>query len=309
MLQLDSFQDAEEQAAALTGWDQSYLQVSGGRFDGTIKRVQLEGVNLFVEHLDTAVHQTGHLADHVLALGLPIHCEGHSWFCGEPSHPNALHIFSGRSGFEFLTGPDHLMMGIELPAEVTQSLYPEGGATLIRSHAGLIDCDPTLLRPLIRLVETLFEAAQNQPEIFDQGATGRHFVDSLCEKITALNLSGRQCSHPTDQHWHWVQETRQLVEQKIQSDHSIPTIGEICAQLGVSRRTLQSAFHRILDTSPLHYVRTIRLHAVRQALKTADSVTNAATDKGFWHFGHFAHEYHRIFGELPSATHQRYRKS
>ena len=47
------------------------------------------------------------------------------------------------------------------------------------------------------------------------------------------------------------------------------------------------------------------LGAVRHALKTAPSVTDAATDFGFWHFGHFAKDYQAMFGELPSQTHRR----
>ena len=74
---------------------------------------------------------------------------------------------------------------------------------------------------------------------------------------------------------------------------------------GVQTCALPISFHRILGISPLAYLRAIRLGAVRQALKTASSVTEAATDMGFWHFGHFAKDYQAMFGELPSHTHKR----
>ena len=42
--------------------------------------------------------------------------------------------------------------------------------------------------------------------------------------------------------------------------------------------------------------------AVRRRLKSAASVTEAATEFGFWHFGHFSTDYKKQFAELPSET-------
>ena len=58
---------------------------------------------------------------------------------------------------------------------------------------------------------------------------------------------------------------------------------------------------------PLAWLNVLRLNAVRRSLKTADSVTEAATQFGFWHFGHFSSGYQLLFGELPSSTLARYR--
>ena len=121
------------------------------------------------------------------------------------------------------------------------------------------------------------------------------------EKVTALNLASCATDVAHDVHWQLVQQTRALVQGQLQQ---APTVGDLCLHLGVSRRTLQNAFQRILGISPLAYLRAIRLGAVRQALKTANSVTEAATDMGFWHFGHFAKDYQAMFGELPSQTHK-----
>jgi AraC family ethanolamine operon transcriptional activator len=59
---------------------------------------------------------------------------------------------------------------------------------------------------------------------------------------------------------------------------------------------------------PLAWVNTLRLNAVRSRLKTAKSVTEAATEFGFWHFGHFSTAYHTLFGEPPSSTLGRHRR-
>jgi AraC family ethanolamine operon transcriptional activator len=297
------FSDVDEQAAALTGWNQSYLQLSGGGFRGAIQRVDLGPVRLFMEGLGSTVYQNGQLQPGVLALGVPLHCDGNSVFCGAPSRRDMLHMFSGHSGFEFRTGSDHVMMGLELEPELTNTLYPWGHGALARNEAGLRATDPHALESLRQVMLMLFETAHTAPAMFSLPALRAGMVDTLVERVTALNLAATNTDSSHDVHWQLVQQTRALVQGQL---HQAPTVGALCMELGVSRRTLQNAFQRILGVSPLAYLRAIRLGAVRQALKTASSVTEAATDMGFWHFGHFAKDYQAMFGELPSQTHKRY---
>jgi len=296
------FSDVDEQAAALTGWNQSYLQLSGGGFRGAIQRVDLGPVRLFMEGLGSTVYQSGQLPNGMLALGVPLRCDGSSVFCGVQSDRNALHVFSGQSGFEFRTGSDHVMMGLELDPVLANTLYPWGQGALARDEAGLRATDPQALEGLRQVMLMLFETAHTAPAMFSLPALRAGMVDTLVEKVTALNLASSPSDTAHDVHWQLVQQARALVQRQLQQ---APTVGELCMALGVSRRTLQNAFHRILGISPLAYLRAIRLGAVRQALKTASSVTEAATDMGFWHFGHFAKDYQAMFGELPSHTHKR----
>ena len=74
----------------------------------------------------------------------------------------------------------------------------------------------------------------------------------------------------------------------------------------MSVRSLQEGFRRSLDTTPMAYLRELRLEKVHQELAAADpaavSVTEVATRWGFVHLGRFAAAYSRAFGERPSAT-------
>lgn len=297
------YYDVDEQAAALMGWNQSYLQLSGGGFHGSIRRVDLGLARLFMEGLESTVYQTGFLKAGVLALGVPLRCGGASVFCGTPSKRNALHLFSGRSGFEFCTGSDHVMMGIELEPELASTLYSDGGGAPRQGEAGILATNQQALDALRQVMLMLFETAKTAPALFELPALRAGMVDTLVEKVAALNLASTSAEGSHAVHWHLVQATRDLVQDHLQQP---PTVGELCMRLDVSRRTLQNAFHRVLGISPLAYLRAIRLGAVRQALKTAPSVTDAATALGFWHFGHFAKDYQAMFGELPSETQRRY---
>jgi AraC family ethanolamine operon transcriptional activator len=88
-------------------------------------------------------------------------------------------------------------------------------------------------------------------------------------------------------------------------------ISEICAELGVSRRSLQRAFTRSLGIGPATYLRNRRLGQVRRVLQRGEgddqSIARLAFDHGFWDPGRFARTYRTMFGETPSETrfHQR----
>jgi AraC-like DNA-binding protein len=89
------------------------------------------------------------------------------------------------------------------------------------------------------------------------------------------------------------------------------TIQQVSQAMGCTPRALQSAFQTTLGVTPLQYVLARRLHLARRDLLTRKnglpSVTQAAADRGFMHFGRFSRYYTCLFGELPSATMQRAR--
>ncbi|GAA3183305.1 MULTISPECIES: AraC family transcriptional regulator [Streptomyces] len=84
------------------------------------------------------------------------------------------------------------------------------------------------------------------------------------------------------------------------------TVAEIAECVGVGVRALQEGFRRHLDTTPLAYLREVRLDHVRKELLSGDpgttTVTAVAARWGFLHPGRFSVAYRRQFGEPPSQT-------
>ncbi len=78
----------------------------------------------------------------------------------------------------------------------------------------------------------------------------------------------------------------------------------LAAIAGLRPRTLETQFRRHLGTTPLGWVRRLRLARARQQLLLggATTVTEVAEANGITELGRFAAEYRRRFGELPSAT-------
>ena len=83
-------------------------------------------------------------------------------------------------------------------------------------------------------------------------------------------------------------------------------IAELSRVAGVSDRTLRAAFHDVIGVSPKQFEIAQRLRSARTALLAADpkttTVTEIATEYGFYELGQFSGRYRHAFGELPSQT-------
>jgi AraC-like DNA-binding protein len=100
--------------------------------------------------------------------------------------------------------------------------------------------------------------------------------------------------------------------ENMQEDPAHPwTLAELAALSSVSARSLQEGFRRTVRTSPMRYLRRIRLERVFEDLTLAESESGAIADAalrwGFNHLGHFGAFYNERFGEHPSDTLRRSR--
>jgi transcriptional regulator GlxA family with amidase domain len=83
-------------------------------------------------------------------------------------------------------------------------------------------------------------------------------------------------------------------------------LGDIAAAVGVTPRSVQYMFRRHLGTTPLEYLRRLRLDRAHRDLLAADpavdTVTAIAGRWGFSHAGRFSIAYKQTFGTEPSRT-------
>ena len=120
------------------------------------------------------------------------------------------------------------------------------------------------------------------------------------ERDGALDLSGG--AHASGRH------LQRALDYIWAHAHESLTLDRIAAAACVSPRTLEAAFRRRYEQSPLAYARGIRLERVHAALQAAAaegrpaSVTDIALQHGFVHMGRFSAYYKQRFGCAPSAT-------
>jgi AraC family transcriptional regulator, ethanolamine operon transcriptional activator len=299
------FGDIDEQAAALQGWNQRYLQISAGQFRGSMRRLDFGSVGLFIEDLQQAVHQTGQVRADVIALGVPLILEGESLFCGQACDGQAIHVFSGNTGFEFRSPRRHVMLGLEIDRELfgaqVLDVLPVSAARFAQQAQLQMAC-PSMMQALRRFLLDVFAMTDDLA-----GAQRVQLQEEILARLAsslASTLPIAPSVHPGQSHAQLARRALDLVSTRLNEP---PTVADLCSALNVSRRTLQNCFHATWGMGPLAWLNVLRLNAVRSRLKTAESVTEAATQLGFWHFGHFAHSYYGLFGELPSQTLRRNR--
>jgi transcriptional regulator GlxA family with amidase domain len=84
------------------------------------------------------------------------------------------------------------------------------------------------------------------------------------------------------------------------------TVGDVAEVAGLSVRALEEGFRRHLDTTPMAYLRMVRLARVHDELVDADPEATTAMAVaqrwGFGHYGRFAALYRQRFGRSPAAT-------
>lgn len=82
-------------------------------------------------------------------------------------------------------------------------------------------------------------------------------------------------------------------------------LSDIAAAAHVTPRAIQYGFRRMLDTTPMAYLRRVRLQHVRAELVASPAGTTVAEVAGRWgffHLGRFAAYYRAEFGENPART-------
>jgi len=157
-----------------------------------------------------------------------------------------------------------------------------------------------------QMVTMLYDQVCRPDSILREPMVGLPFIDSLVRGLLVV------ADHP---HRNAVVKPVGVVRSRlvetaveiIEADAALPlTVSSIAARSRGSVRALQQAFQRELDTTPMAYLREVRLRRAHRALVEADpsvaTVASIAYDWGFTNLGRFAATHAARYGEPPVAT-------
>lgn len=305
---IQQFADAGEHAQHLANIKQQYVQIEKGRFDSTLEQFDLDGLYLFSEHANRRIVQCGEVSAGRIAIGwVSYTCAGPTtrgrelsnysigsmrsrseWTIHMPPEAELIGITMAESEFDTLA--ERLGAGARLQGAKSAMFAPAGETSPaamhrlrarvseLRAHAGHLSCPATRYALRQALLDDVFSAIE------EAGPAKR-------EDLTRLTYNDivRRCQ-----------------DYVMRNAGSPVTVLDLCTELRVSRRTLQTCFRHITGQSPADYLRAVRLAEVRKLLRqtaaTQMSIASIAARWGFIHLGKFANNYRMLFGELPSQT-------
>ena len=289
-LQVQAFNTADvaEQIRATPGWVQHYQQMSPGHFAGRVRYLDLQGVEIYEEHMNTRVEQN---------FSAP---EGSLAFCFDRSD-NALYVLNEESRNIWITPENYQEIAVVFGPEFVQRhglnvarleglfmapLNSEQNALFSRWLSGT----------LTRLAQTLDPPSKEA--LTQQLLEDCLFIlDNACVCLDRGGLQRRAEERAV---------MKRIGEWAADSPEETLNLLELSQVAGVSLRQLQHAFKAYTGMTPTHWLRLRRLNSAHRELlsrsATETTVAEVAMQWSFWHLGRFSSSYRALFKELPSET-------
>jgi len=298
--------DVHEQALGLAPLDQSYQQLSSGKFSGSIFSATVGDVTVFREALNQSVYQTGHSDAQHITIAVACKLSGQAYWNGRHIGEDAVVVFTPGREFELRTPSLAVCVGISLPPIMLQSLAPDLSAEHWVRHFASMDCwnDGGGAKSALaaRLEAALSHLAESESEglhteVLHLTELAIDYIGEVINRHPSAGQKLRAESYPRI-----ARRARAVMIERMGEPISIT---DLCNELGCSRRALQYAFESIFGVKPVAYLRTLRLAAARMALtanRRGTTVQDVAAAVGFAHLPRFAKDYARMYGERPSET-------
>ncbi|MFJ7796128.1 helix-turn-helix domain-containing protein [Pseudomonas sp. NPDC096950] len=289
-LQVQAFNTADvaEQIRATPGWVQHYQQMSPGHFAGLVRYLDLQGVEIYEEHMNTRVEQN---------FSAP---QGSLAFCFDRSD-NSLYVLNGESRNIWITPENYQEIAVVFGPEFVQR-HGLNVARLEGLFMSPLNCQQNALfsrwlsTTLTRLAQTL-DPPSREALTLQLLEDCLYILDNACVRLDRGGLQRRAEERTI---------MKRVGEWAADAPEETLNLLELSQVAGVSLRQLQHAFKAFTGMTPTHWLRLRRLNSAHRELlsrTTMDTtVAEVAMHWSFWHLGRFSSSYHALFKELPSET-------
>ena len=300
--------NCETHSRGTTSWSQAYKQVKREPFAGHITELELGSLQIVLEQVRSPIEYQGAPVEGKVGFVVILRSEGSAYCHGRPLAPNTILKFpSNYLHRTFCTGPIEAL-GITVDLETFANYVDEmtdGEIDRNCLQGGFRVSDPEIVHNFKKTILDIIERTSDMPGLSEDIIWRNHNIERV--NLLLLQVLKAGVSAPMTLP---VPSTRAYIVDKAISfmeahlNEKLP-MSCICEAVRVSPRTLRYSFEQIVGVSPMQYMFSLRLHAVRRALLNGDaekSINRVAENFGFEHLSRFAQYYRETFGELPSET-------
>jgi AraC-like DNA-binding protein len=233
---------------------------------------------------------------------------GHRIISGgsELRHSDIVRRGRGSTFFQRSEGPtSYGSMSLPVDELATIGAAVAGCDLTPKADSVAVTPSPDAITTLRRLYASACTLAELSPAVIAAPEAARSLEQALIQAmLECLSASdGQEDRTALRQHAAIMRRFHRVVEERLDEPLYIP---ELCREVGTSQRTLNACCHEHLGMGPKRFLLLRRMHMVRRALRESNpsgtTVTEIATQYGFWQLGRLAGEYKVLFGESPFAT-------
>ena len=299
----DDFEDLQEAASK---WDQEYMQLSPGKFAGSLEMTEVGSTQIMREKWGKKVRYRGVGVPNGFGFAMPLGETNSVNWLGSPVGPTSVVMQSPYFEGQLISDEtwDSLVFSFDEDEVRDIIIALSGGRDRSRELHGNLVLGAQSAKRLKRAGLEIIKISGSS-DIDDHSRIARH-ADQFKKKFIWELLEALDASRKPL----WPTSRADIVRRATDLVFSDPTrsvgLTELCRQLGVSLRSLHYAFQDVTGMSPATWLRRIRLNQVRRVLRysepNATRIKTIASEYGFAHLGHFCDQYQRLFGDLPSQT-------
>lgn len=302
-----SFDDPSACAAAFQTADVELFPTAKGSFHAEITQIGMNGLLMHRIYISLPEINTVAVKPGRRSFGFLTDSNSSKLLdCGLEVLPNDIVV--NRSDVVHQRSAAHLHYGtVSLPvdelAAATEAMF--GRELPDAPSKSTIRPASALMHRLLNVHKSIGQLAHDTPDILVRPEVSRALENEL-KHITLRCLAEGAALEPTASSRRRDGILTRFEEFLETSPDRALYLTEICAAIGVAERTLRASCEEHLGMGPIRYLTLRRMHLVRRALLRSDpskaTVTQIATDHGFWELGRFSVAYHTLFGEPPSET-------
>ena len=289
-------------------WSKADLCITArGHFSANRTRINLPRVLL--HRYSEALPRVGHIVHAPdRALFMFATRTRSSWFTGATEIPCGAILRFGKEDQSFQRSTGRFEFGAaSMSIDEIETIGATYGAGDFKPPRNTLIVTPTpaAMVRLQRIHAMAGELAEHVPEVIGVPQAARGLEQALLAALgDCLHTPGNDGRGLGSHHRNTIMR-RFYALLEAHPDGVLHTL-EMCKALEVSNRTLTTCCNETLGMSPHRYLKLRQLHLARRALRKADpiasTVTEIATEHGFWELGRFAAAYRELFAELPSET-------